>query len=167
MSKNIRVFYAHASGDDDKSIAQGCRTIRELVKSKGSNVGKDLKISVICGRDDFKIHCRGDWDAWAKSIIKREHAMTRKPYYDFIVIPTQYVGRATAQIVGHAVKAGRPVFLISTREKEDGEVVASLNRITQVYPYDVDDWQGGYKCESARQLPLPFKENEDGEQTNP
>ena len=94
-------------------------------------------MSVLPGRDDFRIHNRGDWDVWAKSIVKREHAMTRKPFYDMIIIPSQSVGRATATIVGHAVKAGRPVFLFTDEGGEWGR----LQRITQVYPYDVDDWQ--------------------------
>ncbi len=163
--KNIRVFYGHASGVSDESITEGCRKIQELVRAKGERAGEELKVSVVPGRDDFRIHNRGDWDVWAKSVTKREHAMTRKPYYDFIVIPTQYVGRATAQIVGHAVRVGRPVFLLSESSTPDGQN-GKLERITQVYPYDVDDWQGGYKCVADRQLPLPFKEDEDVEQTD-
>ena len=151
--KNIRVFYGHASGVSDESITEGCRKIQELVRAKGERAGEELKVSVVPGRDDFRIHNRGDWDVWAKSVTKREHAMTRKPYYDFIVIPTQYVGRATAQIVDKAVKAGRPVFLLSEEK---------LERITQVYPFDVDDWQGGFRCE-PKQLELPFKEKDNGQ----
>lgn len=158
----VTVFYAHSSGDDAKAIAHGCKELRELIRAKGERAGKDLKVSVVPGRDDFRIHCRGDWDVWAKSIVKREHAMTRKAFYDMIIIPSQCVGRATAAIVGHAVKVGRPVFLFTDEGGEWGR----LQRITQVYPYDVDDWQGGYRCDPERQLPLPFKENDDGEKAD-
>tara|TARA_R100000152_G_C6613863_1_gene66846 strand:- start:72 stop:527 length:456 start_codon:yes stop_codon:yes gene_type:complete len=142
----IRIFYAHASGDDSDVIAQGCAGIKELVRAKGERAGKDVKVTVVPGRDDFRAHCRGDWDVWAKSVVHREHAITRKPFYDLIVIPTPYVGRATAQIVNVAIRAGRPVFLLSNNSEGN----SSLERITQVYPYDIDDWQGGYRCEKEQ-----------------
>lgn len=155
MSETLRIFYAHPSGEDAKTIANQSIRIRELVHAKGERVGKDLKVSIISGRDDFRINCRGDWNVWAKSIVSREHAITRKPYYDFIVVPGTTVGRATAQIVDKAVRAGRPVFLLSQNEER-------LERITQVYPFDVDDWQGGFRCE-PQQLELPFKEKDNGQ----
>jgi len=144
MAKQIRVFFAHSSGCSVDETRATAREIKKLFLEKGAASGKDLQVSIISGRDDFRANCRGDWDVWAKSITQREHAMTRKPFYDIIVIPTQYVGRATAQIVGHAVKAGRPVFLYSEKGSEWG----ALQRVTHVYPYDIDDWQGGYKCEA-------------------
>ena len=144
MAQQIRVFFAHSANSPIEDIQASAQKIKGLFLEKGATSGRDLSVSIVLGRDDFRVNCRGDWDVWAKSITKREHAMTRKPYYDVIVIPTQYVGRATAQIVGHAVKAGRPVFLYSDRDPEWGP----LQRITHVYPYDTDDWQGGYKCES-------------------
>mgnify|MGYP003641878585 CR=1 FL=1 len=170
MSQTIRAFYAHPSGEDAKSIARVSISIRKLVRARGELAGKDLKVSVISGRDDFRINCRGDWGIWAKSVVKRQHAITRKPYYDFFVVPGECVGRATAQIVDYAIKSGRPVFLI----KDKGEEGAKLERITQVYPYDVEDWQGGFRCEVPEEkkpekekagpplqpeLPLTYKEN--------
>jgi hypothetical protein len=156
--KNIRVFYAHPSGEDEKTIAQTSIRIREFIRAKGERAGKDLKVSVISGRDDFRINCRGDWNVWAKSVVKREHAITRKPYYDFIVVPGTTVGRATAQIVDLAVRAGRPVFLLSEEK---------LERITQVYPFDVEDWQGGFRCEPQQlELPLGHKETSNAEKTS-
>ena len=170
MSQIIRAFYAHPSGEDTKSIARVSISIRELVRARGELAGKDLRVSVISGRDDFRINCRGDWGVWAKSVVKRQHAITRKPYYDFIVIPGVCVGRATAQIVDYAIKGGRPVFLI----KDRGEGKAQLERVTQVYPYDVEDWQEGFRCEVPEEkkpekekadpplqpeLPLTYKEN--------
>jgi len=156
MSQVIRIFYAHPSGEDKKTIAKQSIRIRELVRGRGDRVGKDLRVSVISGRDDFRINCRGDWSVWAKSVVKREHAITRKPYYDFIVIPSTTVGRATAQIVGLAVKRGRPVFLLTTDQDKD-----RLERVTQVYPFDVDDWQGGFRCEGP---PSPKEPGEGSEQ---
>tara|TARA_R100000808_G_scaffold5066_1_gene15731 strand:- start:5882 stop:6346 length:465 start_codon:yes stop_codon:yes gene_type:complete len=152
MSRIIRVFFGHPRDLNDGEIAQGCSRIKEFIRAKGERAGKDLKVSVIPGRDDFQVHCRGDWDVWAKSVVHREHSITRKPYYDMIVIPSQYVGRATAQIVNLANKGGRPVFLLGQE---------SLTRVSQVYPYDPDDWQGGFKCETEKQLPLPFKERQE------
>ena len=156
MSQTIIVFYAHPSGEDGKTIAKQGIKIREIIRAKGERAGKDLKVSVISGRDDFRIHCRGDWNVWAKSIVKREHAITRKPYYDLIVVPSTTVGRATAQVVDLAVRAGRPVFFLSDEK---------LERITQVYAFDAEDWQGGFRCE-PKQLELPFegKEESDGKE---
>lgn len=151
--KDLRVFFAHPSGLDKKSIAEGCKEIRGIIRAKGERAGKDVKVSVISGRDDFSIHCRGDWEAWTKGVVKREHAITRAPYYDMFVVPSQYVGRATAQIVHLANRSGRPVLLL-----KDG----ALSRVSSVYPYDPDDWQSGFRCEPEEkkpaQLELPFKE---------
>ena len=156
--KLIRIFYAHPSGEDTETISQNSIRIQELIRAKGERAGKDLKVSVISGRDDFRINCRGDWNVWAKSVVRREHAITRKPYYDFIVVPGTTVGRATAQIVDLAVRAGRPVFLLSEEK---------LERITQVYPFDVEDWQGGFRCEPQQlELPLGHKETSNAEKTS-
>lgn len=146
---DIRVFYAHSSSESEEETKSQCQKIKELIVKRGESKGRELSVSIVPGRADFRANCRGDWDAWAKGIISRDHAITREPFYDLIIVPSKYVGRATAQIVDRAVRVGRPVFLL-----DDGP----LQRITQVYPYDPDDWQGGYRCESDQQLPLPLQE---------
>ena len=146
--------------DTATRIEEACKRIKEILRAKGERAGKDLKITIVPGRDDFRVHHRGDWTSWAKSVTQREHSITRKPYYDMVVIPTPYVGRATAQIVGMAIRVGRPVFLFC--ENSEKETVPTIQRITQVYPYDEDDWSGGYRCDPDPQLNLPFKENKNG-----
>lgn len=160
MTQKITIFYAHPSLDTEDRIEEACKRIKEILRAKGERAGKDLKITIVPGRDDFRVHHRGDWTSWAKSVARREHSITRKPYYDMIVIPTPYVGRATAQIVGMAIRVGRPVFLLC--ENSEKETVPTIQRITQVYPYDEDDWSGGYRCDPDPQLNLPFKENKNG-----
>jgi hypothetical protein len=151
---DIRVFYAHSSAESEEETKSQCQKIKELISKRGESKGRELSVSVVPGRADFRANCRGDWDVWAKGIITRDHAITREPFYDLIIVPGEYVGRATAQIVDSAVRAGRPVFLLT----EGGEEWGPLQRITQVYPYDPDDWQGGYRCEPDPQLSLPFQE---------
>tara|TARA_R110002012_G_scaffold9854_7_gene45848 strand:+ start:17160 stop:17654 length:495 start_codon:yes stop_codon:yes gene_type:complete len=156
MTKNITIFYAHSSYDTEDHINKACKKIKELIRARGERAGKDLKVTIVPGRDDFRVHHRGDWNSWAKSVTNREHSITRKPYYDMIVIPTPYVGRATAQVVGMAIRVGRPVFLLCQHE-ERGDA-PEIQRITQVYPYDEEDWAGGYRCDPDPQLKLPLKE---------
>jgi hypothetical protein len=153
---NIRIFYAHSSFDSIDRVEEACKRIRAIFRAKGERAGKEMKISIVPGRDDFRIHHRGDWGAWTKGVVKREHSITRKPYYDMIVIPTPFVGRATSQIVGAAIRFGRPVFLLCEHAEKEG--APSIQRITQVYAYDEEDWQGGFRCDPDPQLKLPFKE---------
>ena len=158
MGKKITVFYAHSSYDTAERIDEGCKDIKGLLRARGERAGKDLRVTIVPGRDDFKVHHKGGWDSWAKSVVTREHSITRKPYYDMIVIPTPFVGRATAQIVGSAIRAGRPVFLLC-QHGERGDA-PEIQRITQVYPYDEEDWAGGYRCDPDPQLKLPLKEKD-------
>lgn len=161
MSKKITVFYAHPSFDTEDKIEKDCGNIRKIIRARGERAGKDLKINIVPGREDFRVHHRGDWNSWAKGVIAREHSITRKPYYDMVVIPSPFVGRATAQIVGMAIRIGRPVFLLCQhKEREDSP---EIQRITQVYPYDEEDWSGGYRCDPDPQLNLPFKEKDNGQ----
>jgi hypothetical protein len=170
--KTVRAFYAHGANDPDNIVDTTCNQVRALIKEKAAKSGREIKVSVVPGRDDFRINCRGDWEAWGKSIITRRDAMTQAVFYDFIVLPGLVVGRATAQIVDYAVRAGRPVFmLVGMAANPD-----CLLRVTQVYPYDPDDWQGGFRCETEGEqkpkpkgdaqleLPLKYKEPPSGKE---
>ena len=146
----IRVFYAHAAADDSKVIDKTSKEIREAMRErytkkqakKRGEPEKGLRLSIIPGRDDFKINFKGDWGQWTNSIVARKDAITLEPYYHLIVLTSEYVGKATAQIVDAAAVAGRPVFLL-----HDGSFV----RITQVRLDDPEDWQGGFSLHSKQE----------------
>lgn len=162
MTKTFRAFYGHSANEPTDVVDKTCKELRNLLLKKFTTAGKGTKVSVIPGRDDFRINCRGDWNAWGKSIVARRDAMTQQPYYDFIIIPGSVVGRATAQIVEWAVQVGRPVFMMVDTKGVCGPTY--LVRVTQVYPYDPDDWQQGFRCETAEQQAQKVEEVKEAEE---
>ena len=153
--RTIHLFYAHPSSVDPHVLAQESQEIREKLVEKSKAAGKDIRVRITTGRDDFLENARGDWQAWTHGICRRRHSITQERLFDMVVIPSKFVGRATASIIDGAVKAGIPVMLFSS---EEGPEWGHFQRITQVYPFDPDDWQGGFRCEADPQIPLPFKE---------
>lgn len=148
----ISVFYAHSASEKPEEIEKTKKGIKEIVAQKWvdwkrEEPGTRLACGVTAGRDDFNRYFKGDWSEWAESISKRRNATTGKRMFDMIIVPNEWVGRATAQMINAAVVIGMPVFLF-----QDG----SLQRITQVRAGDPEDWQAGF------QLELPLKEASHG-----
>lgn len=147
MSKLMRVFFAHPAGASDAEIREGSARIKEGLESKATEKGKELRVKVIPGRDDFKERCRGDWNLWAKQVVARKDAVTMKRLYHAYVVPSDVVGRATADIIEGAITANLPVFRLYPKSDTKNSW-GSLQRITQVYAYDPEDWSTGFRCKS-------------------
>lgn len=141
----ISVFYAHPASEKPKEIEETKQEIKEVIIKKWTDWGKgtDLACGVTAGRDDFNRYFQGNWSEWAESVSKRRNATTGKRLFDMIIVPSEWVGKATAQMIDAAVVVGMPVFLF-----QEGTV----QRITQVRAGDPEDWQTGF------QLELPLKE---------
>lgn len=165
MKDTFRIFYAHSAAEDEATTREVCTEMAQKFKAKFAKhysqfdltPGKEIRVSVIPGRVDFEANFQGDWDAWAGSISQRLDSITLKPHFDLIVVPNEYVGRATAAIVNVAVLVGRPVFLFKD---------STISRISQVKIGDPDDWQGGFEL-SALPSPSPSQKPWDGEGTQP
>ena len=107
----INVFFAHPSGMSNQAIDKSARELRGLLKERSTKAGRDLRISVIPGRDDFKLHFKGDWSAWAQGVLTRKDSITLKRHYSMVITPEEQVGKATGEIIEKALELGRPVFL--------------------------------------------------------
>lgn len=146
MAKSrIKVFYAHRASEPEGETKAQMRRIYEHLSSAAKLRGAEPKISIISGRSDFQKHFTGDWDRWTAGVSGRKNAVTNKPLYGAIVVPSDILGRATASIVEGAITRGTPVFLLVDEETAQ-ETGRALQRITEVYPYDPDDWTGGFRC---------------------
>ena len=132
----MRLFYAHPSSDPPSVVSEDQEKLRELLTKRGAS-----PVRITLGRKDFDSNFRGDWAAWAEGVISRIHSVTRKPIYEVIVVPGQRCGRATAQVVDAALKAGRPVLLWD-RE-------SSLKKVRSITTVDPDDWAAGLSLEVA------------------
>jgi len=153
MSKKLTVFFAHPSGASEEEIRLGMARIKEGFEEKAAQKGATLRVRVVPGRDDFRECCRGDWSLWAKRVVARRDAVTMKRLYHVYVVPSDVVGRATADIIEGAITANLPVFRLLPK-KDTKNSWGSLQRITQVYAYDPEDWSSGFRCTG--------KEKEDG-----
>ena len=81
---------------------------------------------------------RGDWEKWQKQVVSRKHSTTGDTCYHMFVVPDEMCGRATAGILGHALSAGRDLFLWDRENKK-------LKRVSGVQAVDADDWTRGYR----------------------
>ena len=143
----MRVFYAHASGDDPKSVASTRTEIKEAIANKISS-----DVLVVPGRDDHQRNWRGDWETWQEGVVTRRNAVTSKPVYDLFVVASTTCGRSTANILGVALTMKRPVFFW------DGK----FSKVESIKVTDPDDWTGGFRvCREAEQVPLFDEEAND------
>ena len=143
----MRVFYAHASGDDSKSVSAVKAEIHEAITDR-----MDDDVLIVPGRDDFQRNWRGDWEAWQESVVSRKNAVTSKPVYDLFVIAELTCGRSTANILGVALTMNRPVFFW------DGK----FSKVGAIKVTDSDDWTGGFQvCREPEQVPLFEEESND------
>ena len=133
--KSHHVFFAHAVGAPSQEISASCGALKNLLSEKFARAGKEGKVAITSGKDDFALNFKGSWDDWTKSIARRKDSITLEREYDLIIVVSRFVGKATSMIIAEAVLVGMPVFLW-----QDG----ALSRITQVRTDDPEDWQGGF-----------------------
>jgi hypothetical protein len=103
----IRVFIAHAKGDDDAALAKLRGEIAAALEA-----GR-IAAAVTLGRDDFEAHfprLGSSWQAWCADVVSGFHPVTREPRYTHLIVPTEFVGKATADMVATALRVGKPVL---------------------------------------------------------
>jgi len=111
----IRVFFAHPATMTTGEIEESASMIQEdMMKVIGGKTINDqeIKVSVIPGRKDHQhfFPQAGSWDKWAKDVVVRQNATTKRRMYDMFVVPGQSCGRATRSIVRFAIEIDRAVF---------------------------------------------------------
>lgn len=107
-----RIFLAHPKALMDADIDALCAEALDRV----SSALPDRRVAVIAGRDAYLAHYQrcGTWDAWARYIVTGAEYGTGEPVFHAIVVaPVPALGKATAGIVQHALKANKAVLLLT------------------------------------------------------
>jgi hypothetical protein len=103
----IRVFIAHAKADGDEYLAKLRGEIAAALEAG------HIAATLTLGRDDFEAHfprLGSSWQAWCADVVSGFHPVTREPRYTHLVVPTEFVGKATADMVVMALRSGKPVL---------------------------------------------------------
>jgi hypothetical protein len=97
-----------------------------------------LEVNVVKAEDDYREHFSrcGGWDAWTRDVGQGVDYVYRTPRYNCIVCISQTVGKATADLVRHALEGNRMVVLIHP----DGR----FDRIWQVVEIDSNNYRSGW-----------------------
>lgn len=132
--KTFRVFLAHAKSEGDLQI-EAARHLTAMIleaEAKGR-----ATVEIVLGREDHEANFKrcGSWDGWAADVVERLDFTTRTPIYDAIVVTKRYVGKATAGIIGNALRANRPTFVL---ENLSLQTVRRVLQVTQSYQ---DGWE--------------------------
>lgn len=134
----MRVFFAHPKSMQNEQIDAEVAVVRDLfTKEMGEAV------EVVAGRDDYLMHAMsaGGWKNWAKDVATRIDTMSRKPYYDVIVVPGPTIGGATQVIVSHAMHLQKPVFVARMDHEEQ---TLELERGREVICDDPENYTSGW-----------------------
>ena len=131
----LRVFFAHPSSMDQKTIESTTKELRKKIEEKFLYTqGHAPAIRVVAGRDDHMRHWKGDWVKWQDGVLTRKDSMTGKPLYGMFITCGERCGRATAHILSGALK-DRPVF------NWDGERLCGVSSVEML---DGEDWSNGF-----------------------
>jgi len=149
----MRFFYAHRADESPKETKEACVKLKRFLLGR---TGKEY-VRVVPGRADHNSYFRGDWEEWQASVVTRKDSTTSAPVYDAFVICGEFCGRASANILKHALAEGRTVFWW------DGNCPGKLYAVVGVEDSDPEDWTSGWTIRVDRpvpkvgeQVPLPF-----------
>lgn len=129
----MKVFLAHGKGDSDSQIEEWKHTIERLFRAD------DIPVEIVLGREDYaeNFASSGGWSGWTFDVVMRKDYMTQDYTYGAVIVPTEFVGKATAQMVGHALEHARPVLLLW----QDRELVV----VHAIDRQDDQDFQRGWR----------------------
>lgn len=104
----MKVLLAHGMHDSETQIEDWKQIIESIFRSD------DLPCEVVLGREDHKENfaSSGGWGGWTFDVVMRKDYMTQDYHYGAIIVPGEFIGKATAQIVQHALDHSRPVLLL-------------------------------------------------------
>ena len=116
----MNVFYAHRKGDDTLAV-------QEAIEMATALIGNDA--IVVSGVIDYErnfARC-GSWNGWTYDVAKGVDYATRKPRYDVFLIPDVEIGKATRDIIQHALDVRKPVLYWRPGEKPQTVVAVASN----------------------------------------
>ena len=141
-----RIFAAHPIALSDEALVALKAEIVEACKGAFSH-----DVEVILGRDSFRddFATHGGWAGWVRWVGEGTVATfggIQPTFHAYVVGPGPTVGKATAEFLQRALRAGRPVFVLSERQ---------LWPARSVTLYDREDMRGGWVVESDAPIKGP------------
>ena len=111
----IRVFYAAAKGADPAAVMDACARVRVFLTS----VLED-EVKVVAAHEEWAANfaTMGSWEGWVRDVAAGRVYPTYEPRYHLFVVPTVYVGKATAQILEVAMQERKKVLIWPTTAAE-------------------------------------------------
>ena len=125
----MNVFYGHRKGEDGLAV-------QEAIEAAAGMLGPEaIVVSGVLDHERHYARC-GSWNAWAYDVARGVDYSSRKPRYDVFLIPDMDVGKATRDIINHAIDAGKLVFYWRPGQK--------AFRVTGVAPNENESWIDGW-----------------------
>ncbi len=130
----FRCFLAHAKSDSDNQIDEWIDIIQ--VNLDALRLAKPSR--VIAGRDDYaeRFQSMGSWPSWQRSVAVGCR-MDGSPQFHSIIVLSNRIGKATAQMASDAIARNKPVILWTG---------SGFKRVTAIRERDKKDWQTGWEC---------------------
>jgi len=129
----VNVFVANAKSDSEEVVKEAIEKFK-LRFSKNTYV-------FVTGFQDWSQNMKrlGSWDAWEKNVVYGMKYGTVEKKYGIIFCINRTIGKATANIVQHALTTGTKVVLLDPETREFSAVKAVTKR------EDTDDWKNGWE----------------------
>lgn len=128
------VFLATPKGMEDAEVDAYYQT----VVAKFTPALDGIELTVVKAEDDYRANfgrC-GGWDAWTQDVGRGVDYLARTPRYNCIACVQQSVGKATADIVRHAIESDRMVVLVNPNK--------TVDRVYAVETIDANDYRSGW-----------------------
>ena len=134
-----KVFLATPKGALDTEVESAYATVQDKFQK---SVPEGIKVSVTRALDDWNDNFKrcGSWDAWTHDVAAGVDYEFRTPRYNAIVCTTENVGRATAQIVEHALEAKKMVAV---------QANGDTKRVYGVTAIDPENWKAGWQLDTT------------------
>ena len=102
MHGTLRVIFFNQQSTDLDALAAETEVVADRLRA----MHPAADVSVTNAYTDYQNEARraGGWVQWAQSVTAR---------YDLLVAPAPTCGRSTADVIGHALAIGKPVFRLA------------------------------------------------------
>jgi hypothetical protein len=130
------VFLATPKGMDEQTV----QAFYDKVTERFIAALEGIELVLVKAEDDYREHFSrcGGWDAWTRDVGRGVDYMFRTPRYNCIVCVSRRVGKATADIVRHALEGDRMVIVMEGLD-------APSQRIRSVREIDSQDYRAGWE----------------------
>jgi hypothetical protein len=107
MTEQRRILFCHPKSWDDAQIEEGVRRLREVA----ARVLPGYEVEITSGRDAYNQHFArcGGWGGWTYAMATETRYQDGQPLFHTYAVPDLAMGRATAELIGAALKIGKRV----------------------------------------------------------